>query len=243
MPLSFFERCKRLLSRSSGLSVERAEQVERWKKTLIDEHAELSRELNELLEVYERSLNCFAEHAADLDEASFQRERRSLEDIRQILANAIRRLELSTKDNQELVNEWNEWRAQLSFVSQDRLEEIHRVRLEMLRSELAVRGLKQEKGERKEVVEPPPRTRVEEVLEPRQPAREPDHLDDWHEMSMKRVIPISEYWSEQIRRLQDQHHPEAWPEIIRQFRAAQAALKLHDRLHGIRRDRVVVFER
>ncbi len=177
--------------------------IRTWQKVLVDEHARLGHDLNELLATYERSLNYFAAHVNDLDAVSLQQECRSLESIRSVLGNAVRRLEVSTKDDRELEEEWQEWQALLEASTQP-LEPAQVQRVEMVRSELVLRGKRPSTSlntetsvdiSREEASRSLPsygfdRTVfIEEQL---------DDLDDWHEIYRRQLDASHPHWQERI---------------------------------------------
>lgn len=207
--------------------------IRAWQAVLLQEQERLSRELTELLATYERSLNYFSVHVTEMDEATLRKECCSLESIRTVLHNAIRRLEVSTKDDQELQNEWQEWRA-VRDTSAQALEVTQEQRIEMIRSELAVRGLGQTASEPKQffveaeyhptqtafdVVVADPLVFVQERL---------DNLDDWQEIQSRQLQAAHEHWSERLeealaRAEQDPHYTAT---VIARFRAVQGERKL-----------------
>jgi hypothetical protein len=180
------------------------EQIRDWQRVLAEEQGRLGHDLTELLATYERSLNYFAAHVHELDPASLQKEYQSLERIRGVLGNAIRRLEVSTKDDHELLEEWREWQA-LQELGRATLDPTQSQRQEMVRSELMIRGKLPSRGEvvaassvavtpspTAAPVAPLPHLRtvfIEEAF---------DDLDDWHEIYHRELEAARPHWQERL---------------------------------------------
>lgn len=212
---SFLKKIRRPTSQTeaSGLEASRA-QIRNWQKMLAEEHGRLGHDLTELLSTYERSLSYFAAHVNDLDATSLEKEYQSLEHIRSVLGNAVRRLEVSTKDNHELLEEWREWQA-LQELGRTPLDPIQSQRQEMIRSELTIRGALPSRTETSDLVSssvfhaptpvaPLPHLRtvfVDEAF---------DDLDDWHEIYTRELVAAKPHWED---RLEDAlAHAEADPQ-------------------------------
>jgi hypothetical protein len=177
--------------------------IRAWQKVLVDEHARLGHDLNELLATYERSLNYFAAHVNDLDAVSLQQECRSLESIRAVLGNAVRRLEVSTKDDRELEEEWQEWQTLLETSGQA-LETTQAQRIEMVRSELVLRG--KHAVTSLEVGASPDSSQKDAMLSSSTRGMDRtifveeqlDDLDDWHEIYRRELDASHAHWQERI---------------------------------------------
>lgn len=177
------------------------EQVRLWQKMLATEHGRLSQELTELLAVYERSLNNFAAHINELDATALQEEAQSLEAIRSVLGNAIRRLEVSTKDDQELQEEWQEWQALLEAANSS-LDDLQMQRLEMVRSELTIRG-KRPAGAPSEASEEASGSELPSVPVPSMSRtifveEQLDDLNDWHAIYSRELEAAEGHWQERL---------------------------------------------
>ncbi len=206
-----------------------------WKQILLQEQERLGGELTELLASYERSLNYFVAHINDLDEATLQREYKNLESIRSVLGNAIRRLEVSTKDDRELANEWQEWQA-VRETAKRALEQHQDQRVEMVRSELALRGLLKadaleedsqkpvsvlEEVERVSRLPQPTHRRVVFVEDQR------DDLEDWNALHTKQLEQATLFWQHQLDHAFSlaERDPQYAAAVISRFRAVQAKKK------------------
>lgn len=202
---AFFQRWRKPVSSSSPSSLQETarEEVRAWQKVLAEEHGRLSHDLTELLATYERSLQYFSAHVQDLDAESLQKEYQSLEGIRSVLANAVRRLEVSTKDNRDLLEEWQEWQA-IQETATRTLEPAQQQRREMVRSELAIRGklpletarsiesVSRESSPAPDLHALLPKTRtvfVEEAY---------DNFDDWHDIYTRELEAAQSHWQERL---------------------------------------------
>jgi hypothetical protein len=139
----------------------------------------------------------------DLDAVSLQQECRSLESIRAVLGNAVRRLEVSTKDDRELEEEWQEWQTLLETTTQS-LEPMQAQRVEMVRSELVLRGKRaiasleaeaSTNSSQKEVTRSFPTQSLDRTIFIEEPL---DDLDDWHEIYRCQLNASHAHWQERI---------------------------------------------
>ena len=241
---------KRLFDRPAAAAHTQAEEIRAWQKTLLEEHEGLHTELDVLLRTYVRTVDRFVERASALSEEQFMQEQATIESIRKILQNAIRRLEVSCKDHRELLDEWHEWVAFRRAAGQKHeLDPAHRLRIEMIRSELAARDIHVEDPVRAE--ESRVEMREEEVLSDvpvqSQPARTAppmlDELTDWMEMRRAQIEPewlaAEREWSE----LAPEAHlyPEHAAARLKRLKEAHADLKLLDRARRQARYRLTVF--
>lgn len=245
---------KRLFDRPAADNNRQAGEIRSWQKVLLDEQEGLREELETVLRTYVRTVDRFVERAADLSEEQFANEQHTIESIRKILQNAIRRLEVSCKDHRELLDEWHEWVAFRRAAGQKHeLEPSHRLRIEMIRSELAARDIKVEdplKVEQVTVrVESTPMS-VAASSEPVIPVariQEPelDDLADWMELRRTHIEPewqaAEQAWSE----LAPEAHlyPEAAAASLKRLKEVHADLRLLDRVRRQQRHRVAVFMR
>ncbi len=246
---------KRLFDRPAADNNRQAGEIRSWQKVILDEQEGLREELETVLRTYVRTVDRFVERAADLSEEQFANEQHAIESIRTILQNAIRRLEVSCKDHRELLDEWHEWVAFRRAAGQKHeLEPSHRLRIEMIRSELAARDIKVEDPLKAEQVTvrvestPAPAAVVSsEIVVPPTRRQEPelDDLADWMELRRAHIEPewqaAERAWSE----LAPEAHlyPEAAAASLKRLKEAHADLRLLDRARRQQRHRVAVFVR
>ncbi len=235
--LAFFKKWTDRFSKTPSSSRSIVEQdAHTWKQVLLQEQERLGGELTELLASYERSLNYFVAHVNELDEATLQREYKNLEAIRSVLGNAIRRLEVSTKDDRELTNEWQEWRA-VRETAKSALERHQDQRVEMVRSELALRGLLKTDALQGEESQEPLSVLEEVERASRLPQTthrrvvfvedQRDDLEDWNALHTEQLEQATVFWQNQLDHAfslaeRDPHYAAA---VISRFRAVQAKKK------------------
>ncbi len=250
---ALFDAWKRLFDRPAAPNASRAEEIRAWQKTLLEEHEELRDELEVLLRTYVRTLDRFAERANQLTEEQFLQEQEAIESIRKILQNAIRRLEVSCKDHRELLDEWHEWLAFRRAAGQKHeLPAAHQLRIEMIRSELAVRGLRPEEATRLDVQSQVAQAAVQQVEQPTvtvptytRPSLTPvlDDLADWKALRRTHIEPEYQQAEAAWKAIRhDAHlHPAHAVETLKRLKEAHADLKLLDRTEQRRRYRVAIF--
>ncbi len=248
---SLFVAWKRLFDRPAVSAAPQADDIRAWQKTLLEEHEGLRNELEVLLRTYVRTVDRFAERASELSEAQFLQEQHSIESIRKILQNAIRRLEVSCKDHRELLDEWHEWVAFRRAAGQrHELEPAHRLRFEMIRSELAVRDIHVEDPIQRETEsresEPQTVVPVTSVLmgaptRPTVPVL--DDLADWLELRHQHIEPEWQAAEQAWNEIAPEAHlyPEHAVASLKRLKEAHADLKLLDRTRRQERYRIEVF--
>lgn len=251
---SLLDAWKRLFDRPTATPSEQIQDIRAWQKTLLQEHEGLRNEMDLLLRTYVRTLDRFVEHASELSVEQLQQEQESIESIRTILLNAIRRLEVSCKDHRELMDEWHEWVAFRRAAGERHvLEPAHKLRVELIRSELAIRGFELEDPtsakKNQASIQPLQSDDSREVLrEPFVPeqvrAEQPlDDLSDW--MDLRRIQVEPEYlaaeqaWHEIKERAHK--HPEHALAVLKRLKEAHADLRLFDRANHQTRNRLAVF--
>jgi hypothetical protein len=227
-------------------------ELKQWHTMLADEHKELHEELERLSEMYERSLAGFSSSLRSMTEEEITKERTNLLSIRNALGNAMRRLEISCKDADELMDEWREWEM-VQHRAKAPLDPDQIVRISMLRSELEIRGLIVPRSEEGDVAS------IEEVAQEELPLEkkglasgawivekieEPDELAEWEEVKAERTEPECARLTEQMQALLEQQSVDEKEALamVKNFRHTHGALKLLDRRAGIRRNRLVAFE-
>ncbi|MBP9761997.1 hypothetical protein KBD34_00075 [Patescibacteria group bacterium] len=250
---SLFDSWKRLFDRPAAATHARAEEIRVWQKTLLEEHEQLRDELELLLRTYVRTIDHFAERANQLTEEQFLQEQESIESIRKILQNAIRRLEVSSKDHRELLDEWHEWVAFRRAAGQKHeLPAAHQLRVEMIRSELTVRGIQVEQPVSQMGKESQASLSVEEERReassiqsqsPYRPAPLLDELADWMELRQVQIEPEHAEAERAWKELSHEAH--AFPEqallALKRLKEAHGDLRLLDRARRERRDRLAIF--
>lgn len=242
---------KRLFDRSAATEHTHAEEIRAWQKLLLEEHEGLHTELEVLLRTYVRTVDRFAERASALSEEQFLQEQATIESIRKILQNAIRRLEVSCKDHRELLDEWHEWVAFRRAAGQKHeLEPAHRLRIEMIRSELATRDIHVEDPIQVEAsrLECRDEEQAPEVQAQPLPVRTAppvlDELTDWMEIRRAQIEPEWLVAEREWNELAPEAHlyPEHAAARLRRLKEAHADLKLLDRARRQARYRLAVFQ-
>lgn len=251
---SLIHAWKRLFERPAASAGLQASEIRAWQKTLLEEQEALRDELDGLLRTYVRTVDRFVERASTLTEAQSTREQEAIESIRGILQNAIRRLEVSSKDHRELMDEWHEWVAfRRAAGERHELESAHKLRVEMIRSELTVRGIEVDDGaSQKRIAEvqsqeeatdlPAPSAPV--YASPRQVHLPVDELADWIILRNAHILPE---WKEAERAWKEiapeaHLYPEHAAATLRRLKDAHADLKTLDRASRETRYRIEVFE-
>ncbi len=250
---------KRLFTRPENAPSDQIQDIRAWQKTLLEEHEGLRDELELLLRTYVRTIDRFVERANELTAEQYAREQEAIESIRKILQNAIRRLEVSCKDHRELLDEWHEWVAFRRAAGQKHeLEPTHRERVEMIRSELSVRGIQVEDPVRSGV----DRVQLDEPVQAQETIvqtpvvkesitlntfyrREPelDDLSDWRAIRQTQIEPECQAAEQAWKALSAQAHlhPERAVAVLKRLKDAHADLRLLDRSRRERRYRLHVF--
>ncbi len=157
----------------------------------------------------------------------------------------LARLAIAEQSSLKLKNEWHDW-LRHAHQSDGEAHEVRSERLEMLASELRLRGI-----EVPQVEMPAPRSlnrpaSIEVRIEPStQGSMVEDVMEDEEE-----ELPVSgrwdeagEYWERLIAGLHPEHtDPVQLARLLRAFRKIQGERKLADRLVGVRRYRLTAFE-
>jgi hypothetical protein len=161
----------------------------------------------------------------------------------------LQRLQLGTRPSNELVDEWAGWQELKQHDPEDAAKPYKVERMELVRSELSVRGLWPHKPERRTLVS---REVVTAVVE-EQPLPEvevlatnplPDLFDEWLEERAACGDDHLETWQEAFRSvLRDaRHDPMLSVAILKHQRLLHGEQKRHDRSAGVRRYRLKAFE-
>ncbi len=141
---SFFRRRS-----SSAYDVQRA---------LFSDQKALHKEIQALLSAYERRIAYLQDRLLGMTARQAQEDRRLFDEAHQSLKRILARLHAADQEAETLLREWHDWLAQ---DAQQGLSGTAKERLEILRSELAVRGLlPQEKRIRLSVVSAPTKKKV-----------------------------------------------------------------------------------
>ena len=243
---------KRLFDRPAASTHTQADEIRAWQKTLLEEQEGLREELELLLRTYVRTVDRFVERANELTEEQFIHEQEAIESIRKILQNSIRRLEVSSKDHRELMDEWHEWVAfRRAAGERHELEPAHQLRVEMIRSELTIRGIQVEdpvKRERRPQIEEEVASRAQpqapQAYTPVQVAHpELDDLADWMALRKTQIVPEWEAAEQAWTTLAHEAHlyPEHAAATLKRLKEAHGDLKLLDRARREQRYRLAVF--
>ena len=161
----------------------------------------------------------------------------------------LQRLQLGTRPSNELVDEWAGWQELKQHDPEDAAKPYKVERMELVRSELSVRGLWKQAVERKAfAVKQEESTLVETVQvnddqAPLFPAL-PDLFDEWLEERAACGDDHLETWQEAFRSvLRDAgHDPMLSVAVLKHQRLLHGEQKRHDRSAGIRRYRLKAFE-
>lgn len=251
---SLLDAWKRLFDRPTETPSGQLQDIKAWQKTLLQEHESLREEMDLLLRTYVRTLDRFVERASELSAEQLQQEQESVESIRKILMNAIRRLEVSCKDHRELMDEWHEWVAFRRAAGERHvLEPAHQLRVELIRSELTVRGFELEEPMTTKNHQSSSSTQAEQLYVPQEVTSPPlqrshvekplDDLADWMELRQAQIEPeylaAEQAWHEM--KAEAHKHPEHALAVLKRLREAHADLRLLDRANRQTRDRIAVF--
>ncbi len=152
------------------------------RRRLFSEQQELAKEIRKAFRAYERRLAYLEQRLIRHSDEDLQRDERVFEASHKTLTQVLQRLRAADADADALVREWQDWHR----ASQDVTTEQQRTRLELLRSELHLRGIFPSSPERATVQttaakpKPRPKTRytptrlstdelevVDQVFEPR----------------------------------------------------------------------------
>lgn len=133
------------------------------RRSLFISQQALADELRALLMAYERRIEYLQSRLLQSANAITETDRDFFEEAHQGLARITIRLRLADQEADELLQEWRNWlnREPLSVVSEDAKE-----RLEMIRSELALRGLLSQERQGKYETPPKKQTTKRSTYEP-----------------------------------------------------------------------------
>ncbi len=146
-----------------------------------------------------------------------------------------RRVEIAELETRALLDEWRDWGRMRAFAEE--LSPEARERLEMLRSELTVRGVRIPEKKRsafsfEESSDALPSGG--DVVE--------DTLPEWDEVVAMHIPQTVQYWEEQVRASSiASHNPARLAELLSLLRQAHGEQRLWDRQNGQTRDRLQVF--
>lgn len=235
-------------SRSVGSCLEDPEAA---KEELKAQQRELGREIETLFRAFDERLQSLSMRAHTLPREEFVRESAHIRAAQDQLRRALRRLDVSVKATDQLERELAEWEAREDG------GELHAdhpsVRAEIVRSELAVRGRKQDvrRSENdvpvREVVE-----RIKQQIE-RSPSQEqedevygsPEYVFVTHEPigqtdpeNLVRAIREATREAERWHAVPSEDHNEDALLQMKHLRELHALLKRMDREQGIERDRI-----
>lgn len=107
------------------------------RRRLFSEQQELAKEIRKAFRAYERRLAYLEQRLIRHSDEDLQRDERVFEASHKALTQVLQRLRAADADADALVREWQDWHR----ASQDVSTEQQRTRLELLRSELHLRGI------------------------------------------------------------------------------------------------------
>ncbi len=161
----------------------------------------------------------------------------------------LQRLQLASRPSQELMEEWAGWQELKRLDPEDAAKPYKVERMELVRSELSVRGLWKQAVERKAfTVRQEEPTLLEDVQDKESPApllpSLPDLFDEWREERAACGDDHVDVWQEAFRSvLRDaRHDPVLTVSVLKHQRMLHGEQKRHDRSSGIRRYRLRAFE-
>lgn len=249
---SFFSRWFPRKREASDLRVSFAEQGR-----LKQEQRVLADEIEMLFRTFDQRLQDFALHADSLTETDFERQAEGLRAAQDGLRVALRRLESSMKGTRELERELAEWEGRMDggTMHADHSD----IRAEIIRSELAIRGVRRDVPERfvsryiqkcdemqnaaDEETTVSPREKAaqeqEEDIRPREyvfRAHDPVRIIDADRLVQ--AIREATHEAERWHALPLEVHDADATDQIRHLRELHAILKRLDREHGVVRDRL-----
>lgn len=161
----------------------------------------------------------------------------------------LQRLQLASRSSQELMEEWAGWQELKRLDPEDADKPYKVERMELVRSELSVRGLWKQATERKvlsakqESSVLPESVQVDEMPTAVFQAL-PDLFDEWREERALCGDDHVETWQEAFRSvLRDvRHDPTLTVAVLKHQRLLHGEQKRHDRSVGVRRYRLKAFE-
>ncbi len=107
-------------------------------RTLFSDQKGLHKEIQALLSAYERRIEYLQDRLLGMTASQVQEDRRLFDDAHQSLKRILARLRAADQEAETLLREWHDWVTQ---DAQQGLSGAAQERLEILRSELALRGL------------------------------------------------------------------------------------------------------
>ncbi len=211
---------------------------------LLERQKEIEQRWKTLSQSYESRIKALTKRITSLDEATCLREASAFASAQNAIMNVLRRGELAEQETRTLINEWRDWERMAAYSDVAHAERDERQ--ELLRSELALRGV--EVSKRRGTFEPEgvmnhaptisvgaqfiaPSPSVSETMD--------DHLEDWDEICQTIVPETVAYWNDRVKDIQDTSDsatPEALYAMMQRFRAAQGEQRLLDRRSGQRRE-------
>lgn len=152
---------------------------------------------------------------------------------------------ISEQPTLKLKNEWHDWLHHAERAP-DEDHELRSERLEMLASELRLRGVDVPVAEIPRPRRPsvPVEVRIEAEEPPSFTTQEPAATEEETEQIVDSLVDeAGEYWERLIAGLHPDHSdPEQLARLLKAFRAIQGERKRQDRLMGVRRYRLTAFE-
>ena len=205
MPWRWREKLAKLLGRP---------QPDDRRRLLIQEQLRLAETLERALKAYEVRLTEVAGKIHGLDDESLEREVGNLRLEQEALARAIQRLDFAEQSTFKLTDEWTEWQQ-----AGERSSAKYADRLEMLRSELALRGVNL--GEIETVEPENMMDEIEPFEVPVQPPRT-DELSEWDELFGSSATEETAHWNRQLAEILDaeQIDPQRACEVARRLKHA-----------------------
>lgn len=161
----------------------------------------------------------------------------------------LQRLQLASRSSQELMEEWAGWQELKQLDPDDATKPYKVERMELVRSELSVRGLWKQAVERKAFALKQEEPVLLETVQATEDSATlfsalPDLFDEWRDERAACGDDHVETWREAIRSvLRDvRHDPFLTVAVLKHQRLLHGEQKRHDRSSGVRRYRLNVFE-
>lgn len=258
--LSFFSRLGQLLDRWTGGADTSASDIaslgRRHPKALrafmIRELAETAHGLQGLEKDASHRLVVLAKRLRSLDDTALVDASPELFSELAQARRTMQRLQLATQPTHQLVEEWSGWQELKRLDPQDAAKPYKAERMELVRSELSVRGVNVQ-GEGKRVL--PATVALDVHVEQTQPVEDAtmelapktdtsDLLDEWMEERDACGDDHVALWQEAFRLSVRQFTQDAPLAVatLKHHRALQGEQKRHDKVRRIKRHRLAVFE-
>lgn len=213
----------------------------RARQLLGKEQQRIAEKIEHACKAYDQKLSALALRVRGQNTQTLASQVIQLRQEQAVLSSAVQRLDVTSRDTRELLDEWAEWQqlGQRSRTTQQQERE------EMVCSELIVRGALSRPSSKELPLEEMFVSRETRVPEKKseQPQESLDDLAEWDEIFGSQVMDEVTHWEGVLRNTLQKpatNHAQA-ADLVRKFRDAHTEQRLRDRASGVRRDRMRVF--